>query len=167
MEFLSSRRRRRGSGQPYLMTKPKPEKAREGAPLPIPDLDLPPWTSICHQLPSPPANPPFTIFPFAQWPHNGRTVAIHPQIRRCSTLFGGATRGSRPLHQHNVGMPTAPQCPDQDWRRIARSVTRAIGQISGSPSCHLAPFVASWVSWWGRVLTLFQLQESHRGRWRL
>ena len=55
------------------MTKPKPERAREGAPLPIPDPDLPPWTSICHQLPSPPQTH-LLRFPLctmaAQWSHS-------------------------------------------------------------------------------------------------
>ncbi len=58
---------------------------------------------------------------------------IHPPIRRCSTLFGGATRGSRPLHQQQRGDANGPSVP-----RSGLAPHCAIGDACHWPAPRLA-----------------------------
>ena len=99
-------------------------------------------------LPNPP--PPFTNFSFAQWSHNSASApnpALLDGFWRRDAGFSTPPSAQR-------GDATAPQCLDRVWRGIARSVTRAIGQVPGSPSCHFAPFCRKLGIWWGCALNV-------------
>lgn len=66
--------------------------------------------------------------------------------------FGDCDAGRLPLHHVDVGMRPAPQCPDWDWRRIARSMALLIGRV---------PLVDHSIIW----RPLSQRGKPRRGGW--